>query len=109
MFQLSRCRKTYMKLSGCFSEMPDSLKTAPVDEVFAALQPYLAILLATFGPRRIMFGSDWPVCSVGVDDAWPKWTRLVQRFCALASLSPAEQMMIWSGTAMTAYGIPALT
>ncbi|PBP19876.1 amidohydrolase [Diplocarpon rosae] len=106
MFRLSRCRKTFMKLSGCFSEMPDALKQAPVDEIFLALQPYLVVILATFGPLRIMFGSDWPVCTIGVDDAWQKWRQVVQRFCALAGLSQAEQIMIWSGTAIQAYGIP---
>jgi L-rhamnono-1,4-lactonase len=108
MFTLSKCSKTYMKLSGCFSEMPESLKTAPVDEVFMALQPYLVVIMATFTPFRIMFGSDWPVCTIGVDDAWKKWRQVVQRFCYLAGLSQAEQIMIWSGTAIKAYGIKEL-
>jgi L-rhamnono-1,4-lactonase len=56
MFKLSRCSKTFMKLSGCFSEMTASLKTAPVDEIFLALQPYLVVLLATFGPFRYVSG-----------------------------------------------------
>lgn len=109
MFKLSKCDKTFMKLSGCFSEMPDSLKVAPVDEILIALQPYLVVILATFGPFRIMFGSDWPVCTVGVgDDAWKKWKKVVERFCDLASLSQEKQIMIWSGTAIKAYGIKEL-
>lgn len=97
-----------MKLSGCFSEMPDKLKAAPVDEVFEALMPYLVVVLAAFSPFRIMFGSDWPVCTIGVDDAWKKWREVVQRFCYLASLSQEDQIMIWSGTAIKAYGIKEL-
>jgi len=108
MFTLSKCSNTYLKLSGCFSEMPDSLKSAPVDETFMALQPYLVVIMATFTPFRIMFGSDWPVCTIGVDDAWSKWRQVVQRFCYLAGLSQAEQIMIWSGTAIKAYGIKDL-
>jgi L-rhamnono-1,4-lactonase len=108
MFTLSKCSKTYMKLSGCFSEMPNPLKNAPVDEIFIALQPYLVVILATFGPFRIMFGSDWPVCTIGVDDAWNKWKQVVERFCYLASLSQEDQIMIWSGTAIKAYGIKEL-
>ncbi|RKF79786.1 L-rhamnono-gamma-lactonase [Golovinomyces cichoracearum] len=104
-FSLSKCSCTYMKLSGCFSEMPATLKAASVDEIFIAMQPYLAVILATFGPSRIMFGSDWPVCTPDVDDAWNKWRLVVQRFCSLASLSPEEQKMIWSGTAIKAYGL----
>lgn len=108
MFTLSKCSNTYLKLSGLFSEMTDSLKSAPVDEIVTALQPYLAVIIATFGPFRIMFGSDWPVCTIGVADAWKKFRAVVERFCYLASLSQEEQIMIWSGTAIKAYGIEEL-
>ena len=108
MFRLSKCSKTFMKLSGCFSEMPDKLKAASTDDIFLALQPHLVVILATFGPFRIMFGSDWPVCTIGVGDAWKKWKQVVARFCDLASLTQAEQIMIWSGTAIKAYGIKEL-
>lgn len=108
MFTLSKCSRTYLKLSGVFSEMPDYLKAAPVDEIVVALQPYLAVIIASFGPFRIMFGSDWPVCTIGVENAWQKWKAVVERFCYLASLSQEEQIMIWSGTAIKAYGIQEL-
>lgn len=108
MFTLGKCSNTYMKLSGCFEEMPDTLKNAPVLDVFTALQPYLVIILATFGPFRIMFGSNWPVCTVGVDNAWKRWKEVVEKFCYLASLSQEDQIMIWSGTAIKAYGIKEL-
>ncbi|CZT08445.1 uncharacterized protein RAG0_13526 [Rhynchosporium agropyri] len=108
MFRLSKCDKTFMKLSGCFSEMSDSLKNAPVDDILLALQPYLVVILASFGSFRIMFGTDWPVCTIGVDDAWVKWRNVVQRFCDLASLSQEEQIMIWSGTAIKAYKLTEL-
>jgi L-rhamnono-1,4-lactonase len=88
--------------------MSDSLKAAPVDEIFSALQPYLVVILATFSPKRIMYGSDWPVCTVGVSDAWKKWRQVVQKFCYLAELSEAEQVWIWSGTAILAYGLKEL-
>ena len=108
MFRLSKTKKTYLKLSGCFSEMPDRLKTGTVDEIFEALQPYLVVILATFGPFRIMFGSDWPVCTIGVDDAWKKWKQVVERFCDVASLDESQQIMIWSGTAVKAYNLTEL-
>ncbi|KAI6247366.1 L-rhamnono-gamma-lactonase [Erysiphe necator] len=104
-FKLSKFSNTYLKLSGGFSEMSDTLKTATVNDIFDAMQPYLAVTLATFGPSRIMFGSDWPVCTVGVVDAWRKWFLIVQRFCSLASLTPEEMRMIFSGTAIKAYGL----
>jgi len=107
-FALSKNSNTFMKLSGCFSEMPDSLKNGSIDEIVMALQPYLVVILATFGSFRIMFGSDWPVCTVGIEGAWEKWRRVVDRFCDLASLGQSDQIMIWSGTAIKAYGIREL-
>lgn len=106
MFTLSKCRKTYMKLSGLFSELPDKLKGASAEEIFSAILPWLAVTLAAFGPGRIMFGSDWPVCTVGVgEDAWNKWHKIVEMVCNLAGLGPEDQEMLWSGTARKAYNL----
>lgn len=104
MFTLSKCRKTYMKLSGCFAELPDKLKQRPAEDIFAAILPWLAVVVAAFGPGRIMFGSDWPVCTVGVgEDAWKKWHKVVDMVCDLAGLSTEDQAMLWGGTAKEAY------
>ncbi len=35
----------------------------------ATLAPYVAHLCACFGPRRLMFGSDWPVCTLAASYA----------------------------------------
>ncbi|KAK4121081.1 amidohydrolase 2 [Parathielavia appendiculata] len=104
MFTLSKCRKTYMKLSGCFSELPDKLKERSAEDIFSAILPWLAVVVAAFGPSRIMFGSDWPVCTVGVGgEAWKKWHRIVEMVCDLAGLSEQDQAMLWGGTAKEAY------
>ncbi|KAH6649813.1 hypothetical protein F5144DRAFT_23242 [Chaetomium tenue] len=104
MFTLSKCHKTYMKLSGCFAELPDKLKERSAEDIFAAIIPWLAVVVAAFGPSRIMFGSDWPVCAVGVgDDAWKKWRKVVDMVCDMAGLSEEDQAMLWGGTAKVAY------
>ncbi|KAK1754793.1 hypothetical protein QBC47DRAFT_453028 [Echria macrotheca] len=104
MFTLSKCHKTYMKLSGCFAELPDSLKARPAEAIFSAILPWLAVVVAAFGPSRIMFAGDWPVCTIGVgDDAWKKWHKVVEMVCDLAGLSKEDQEMLWSGTAKKAY------
>jgi L-rhamnono-1,4-lactonase len=93
-----------MKLSGCFAELPDKLKERPAADIFAAILPWLAVVVAAFGPSRIMFGSDWPVCAVGVgEDAWKKWHGVVDMMCDMAGLSHEDQTMLWSGTAKEAY------
>ncbi|KFY72480.1 hypothetical protein V499_07389 [Pseudogymnoascus sp. VKM F-103] len=105
MFKLSQAKNTYMKLSGCLSELPDSLKTESANHIFAAILPWLSVILAAFR-GRLMFGSDWPVCTVGVgEDAWKKWRAVVERMCEMGGFGMEEQIMLWSGTAIVAYGL----
>jgi L-rhamnono-1,4-lactonase len=97
-----------MKLSGCFAELPDALKKRPAMDIFEAIFPWLAVVVAAFGPSRIMFGSDWPVCTAGVgDDAWKKWHEVVTLVCDYAGLSEEGQRSLWAGTARKAYNIDA--
>lgn len=117
-----------MKLSGAFSEMAPSsldLRTASAHDIFDAISPWLAVIVAAFGPERLMFGSDWPVCTIGVDNykddkenpddddeddnggAWDKWRKVVERLCFMSSFSEEETKMIFWGTAKKAYSIQA--
>jgi L-fuconolactonase len=63
--------------------------------------PYLDVALAAFGPDRLMFGSDWPVCLVAADYAE---VAGIARDC-LARLSSSEQDLVWGGTATRFYGL----
>jgi L-fuconolactonase len=67
----------------------------------AQFVPYLEVALAAFGPERLMFGSDWPVCLVAGDYA--EVAGIVGDF--LAALAPTEQESIWAGTATRFYGL----
>jgi L-fuconolactonase len=84
------------KLSGVLSEPPPA--GAGPGSV-AHLRPVCDLALAGFGPDRLMFGSDWPVCTLGASYG---------QVCAAAravtaGLSPAEQNAIFSGTARRIY------
>lgn len=95
-----------MKLSGAFSEMPDSLKNQTPSHIFQSTLGWLGILLATFGPSRLMFGSDWPICTVGVEeDPWGRWRDVVEKMCWMATMSDEDRAMIFGGTAKQAYGL----
>lgn len=95
-----------MKLSGCFSEMPDSLRNnEDPSQIFQATFAWLGVVLATFGPGRLMFGSDWPVCTVDTKDAWPRWRGVVEKMCWMASLDDEDRAMIFGGTAKKAYNL----
>jgi L-fuconolactonase len=65
------------------------------------LRPYVSAAMVLFGPERLMFGSDWPVCLLAAS-----YQRVVDALAeALGPLSPDEQTAIWSGTATRVYGL----
>jgi L-fuconolactonase len=64
-------------------------------------RPFLEVALTAFGPERLMFGSDWPVCLLSADYA--DVAAIVRDF--IAPLSPAEQAQIWGGTASRFYAL----
>jgi L-fuconolactonase len=63
--------------------------------------PYLEAALDAFGPDRLMFGSDWPVCLLAAEYA--DVASLVTDF--IRPLAPADQEAILGGTAARFYGI----
>lgn len=103
---MSKLPNTYMKLSGAFSELEEELKSAP--EASEHLRPWLTHLFQTFGPTRVMFGSDWPVCNVGGpygEESWTAWKEIVELVLAdeTYGFSEFERGCIWNFTAARAY------
>jgi L-fuconolactonase len=86
------------KLSGLVTEARWDAWT--VDD----LRPAVDHALAVFGPRRLMFGSDWPVCLLA--SGYEHWLAAVAEL--VEPLTPAERSAVWAGTARRVYG-PALT
>ncbi len=93
--ELARRPHVYCKLSGLATEADWNGWTAD------ALRPYFETVLESFGPSRLMFGSDWPVCLVAT--TYERWVETVGAW--VAGLSEEEQSRIWSGTAREAYGL----
>lgn len=65
-------------------------------------RPYLDVVLEAFGPRRLMFGSDWPVCLLAADYgavASLATDQLVQR----AGWDAAQQEAFFGGNARQFY------
>lgn len=90
---LSGCPNLAVKLSGLATEA-----TPPtLDPV--ALRPYADTLLTAFGPDRVMFGSDWPVCLLA-----GSYTETLDTAMVLTGqLSPTESAAVFGGTAAAAY------
>jgi L-fuconolactonase len=61
------------------------------------------LLLAAFGPDRLMFGSDWPVCLIA--GGWNRWAAAVEEL--VGELSAAEQDAVLAGTATRFYRLGA--
>jgi len=106
--RMAKQDRVYMKLSGAFSELIDQDAQNPteVDVIVDCMLPWIDHIFSEFGPQRIMFGSDWPVCNVrgpGDDKAWALWVQVVDRIMRVKGLSDLEMSRIWHGTAAEAY------
>ncbi len=85
----------FAKLSGLVTEA-DWQSWRPAD-----LQPFVDTALELFGARRLMFGSDWPVCLLAAS-----YTDVLAalRDCVDA-LGPFEKSDIFADTAMHVYNL----
>jgi L-fuconolactonase len=83
------------KLSGLVTEARPGWKT----DGFA---PYVDHLLDCFGPGRLMFGSDWPVCTLAA--SYHEVITLARTVLA-GRLSPPETDAVFGLNAVAAYGL----
>jgi L-fuconolactonase len=65
------------------------------------IRPYVEHALACFGPERLMFGSDWPVCLLAADYA--AVVELAETL--LADLDERERAAAFGTTARRVYGL----
>lgn len=91
--RLAEREQVTCKLSGMVTEVQGGTWNE------AMLKPYFDVVLEAFGPERIMFGSDWPVCLL--QSTYTKWIETVLSF--ITSLTASEQAAIMGGTAERVY------
>lgn len=84
----------YCKLSGLLTEA-----AAGADQ--DTLRPYVDVLLAAFGPDRLMWGSDWPV--VDLAGGYDHWGRVTDAL--LAGCNEQARTAILGQTAQRFYGL----
>lgn len=85
------------KLSGMVTEAnPDGWTT---DD----LKPYVETVCNVFGPYRLMFGSDWPVCLLAADYATVK--RTLEAVLADLGITATDHDAIFGNTAIHWYGL----
>lgn len=91
--QLAQRPNVYCKVSGMVTEADFGSWT------IEQLRPYWDVVLTAFGPERLIFGSDWPVCTVACD--YRDWHATVGRLAE--ELSVAEQSCLFGKTACDVY------
>ncbi|MES2996099.1 MAG: amidohydrolase family protein [Verrucomicrobiota bacterium] len=88
-----------VKISGMVTEVAD----AEIDE--PTLHAYFEETLAMFGADRLMFGTDWPVCLLRVDD-YKTCADMTREW--VSRLSDDEQHAILGGNAERVYDLSLL-
>jgi L-fuconolactonase len=93
--ELARSQNVVAKLSGLVTEADWHTWTA------ATLQPAVDVALEAYGPSRLMFGSDWPVCLVAA--TYQQVFETAQTLTA--ALSDHERQQVFGETATRTYGL----
>lgn len=94
MARLAESPNVYCKLSGLVTE-------AARDWSVEALRPYTDHLIGIFGPDRVVWGSDWPVCTLAASyEAWLEATDQL-----IGALGAGERELIMGGNARRLYGL----
>ncbi|NAZ76453.1 amidohydrolase family protein [Kineococcus sp. T13] len=98
--ELAAVEGSVCKVSGLLSEV------GPAGWEPADLLRAWEVLLEAFGPHRLAFGSDWPVCLLTTD--WRGWADAVAGLAG--ALTAPEREALFGGTARAAYALaPAPT
>ncbi len=107
--ELAALPNTACKLSGILGEPPPqpvgrAVAAIPPDSAAASvahMRPYYQIVLDAFGPDRMMYGSDWPVSTLGA----PYPQILAAARLLTADLSGPDRAAIFARTAQRIYGL----
>lgn len=93
--RLATFPNVFCKVSGVVTEAdPQAWQTTD-------FRPYLDVVFEAFGSKRIMFGSDWPVCTLAA--TYAEVVKVVSNY--VQTFSENEQADIWGETAQRFYGL----
>jgi L-fuconolactonase len=92
---ISQNANVFCKVSGLVTEA-DWLHWKPED-----IDPYLDVVFEAFGPERLIFGSDWPVCLLAA--SYRQVKQLIETYVEAHAAQHREN--IFGGNAMRFYGL----
>jgi len=93
MQNIAQLPNVFCKISGMVTEA-DWRFWKPID-----FNPYLDIVVEAFGTKRIMYGSDWPVCLVAA--SYKKMKAIVDKY--FQAFSSHEKQAFYGGNAIRFY------
>jgi L-fuconolactonase len=100
--QLARLPHVSCKLSGLVTEADWQHQDDPSTADIQHIEQCFDLALEAFGPARLMFGSDWPVCKLAAD--YQGVHAIAQRWAA-SRLDSQAQQAFWAGNAVRIYGL----
>ena len=83
------------------SLVPVFITCDPARDTPPVLRPYFDSALEAFGPKRLMIGTDWPVCLLACP--YQRWIETVREWAG--SLTEGEQADLFQNAAIQAYGL----
>ena len=96
-------RLRVLAAAGCSVKLSGLLTQARPGAGYDELAPFVELLLAHFGPARVLWGSDWPVVLLAAD--YERWWELSLQL--LRGLSAGEQARVLGGNAQDFYRLEA--
>lgn len=93
--ELAKRENVWCKVSGLVTEADWASWSAET------LRPYLDVVVEAFGTKRLMAGSDWPVCLVASE--YGRWFEVLREY--FSRFSSDEQDAVFGSTAIDVYGL----
>ncbi|PUU79517.1 hypothetical protein B9Z19DRAFT_979412 [Tuber borchii] len=106
-----------MKVSGIFAELThhglfsELAATEKENAVISYLTLWISEVLSIFGPDRVIWGSDWPICKMGFEkiypaaefSAWEMWRTLVTKVMLKLNQNRDAMEKLFSGNTARVY------
>jgi predicted TIM-barrel fold metal-dependent hydrolase len=96
MADLAALPNTMCKISGVIARARPGWSAAD-------LAPTVNYCLDAFGPQRVVFGGDWPVCTLGAGVTYAAWVEALRSI--VANRSRQEQAALFHDNAVAFYGL----
>jgi L-fuconolactonase len=93
----------FARLDNVICKISGVVARAPQQGAAEAVAPIIDHCLDAFGPDRVVFGGDWPVCLRGA--TFGQWVQILREI--VANRPAADQRKLWHDNAVRWYGLDA--